>query len=250
MTPHYILIQSAHSDSKLSERRFEISKTTVIPALASQTRKPIVALMVHSADPILTERIEAFRATGCELHIVEIGGQFRLCGNDWRLPEGRKVISRVDDDDSLCKEFCQTIYAAAEGKDETCLLWPKGYVFWRDSLFILDHPRNQFPTLVTASQQTPHDKPHVWYHDNWKCHTATTKPGWIWIRHGIAMSSTRKKYRPKRVGRIEADRFAINLRAVGRAIEPCGVPSASYEEHRAMRAERGIEYPDMIPLGL
>ncbi len=249
MTPHFILIQSAHSDLKLSQQRLAITQTTVIPALASQSRKPIVRLMLHQSDPLYSARLEAFIATGCEIQLVTISGEFRLNGNDWQLPRGRKVISRVDDDDSLCKEFCEAIYAASEGLEGRCLLWPCGYVFWRDNLYSLNHPRNQFPTLVTASQETPHDRPHVWYHDHWNCHTVSTRPGWIWIRHGIAMSSTRKKYRPVKVGRIEAERFAINLRAVSRAIEPCGLPSASYAEHRAMRHERGIEYADMIPFG-
>jgi hypothetical protein len=249
MTPHFILVQSAHSDLRLSQQRLAITQTTVIPALASQTRKPIVRLMIHESDPLLTERLEAFRSTGCEIQPVPINGEFRLNGNDWKLPSGRKVISRVDDDDSLCKEFCETIYAASEGRHEICLLWPRGYVFWRDNLYILNHPRNQFPTLVTETQETPHDKPHVWYHDNWKCETVATWLGWIWIRHGIAMSSTRRKYRPVKVRGIQADRFAINLRAVARAIAPCGLPSASYAEHREMRKERGIEYPDMIKFG-
>lgn len=249
MTPHFILIQSAHSDRRLSEQRLAITRTTVIPALQSQTRKPIVRLMVHESDPLLSDRVAAFESTGCEIQQVPIAGEFRLNGNDWKLPDGRKVISRVDDDDCLCKEFCETIYAASEGKEETCLLWPRGYVFWRDNLYMLNHPRNQFPTLVTATQETPHDRPHVWYHDNWKCVTVATWAGWIWIRHGIAMSSTRKKYRPVKVRGIQASRFAVNLRAVSRAIAPCGTPSASYAEHRAMRQERGIEYVDMVQYG-
>lgn len=198
---------------------------------------------------MLKERIEAYETTGCELLLRYVEGEFSLYGNDYDLPLGRKVISRLDDDDSICKEFCETIYSAASGKNEHCITWPTGYVFWRNALYLLTHPYNQFPSLVTSGNSTPHDRPHQWYARHMPTAQASDKPGWIWVRHGIAMSSTRSRYRPTKVNRIQSERFGINLRAVVRAIEPLGMPSCSYAEHRQMMQDRGIHYEDMVGSG-
>lgn len=204
---------------------------------------------MHKQDPLLASRVEAFASTGCEMVLRYVEGEFSLYGNDYALPLERKLISRLDDDDSICKEFCETVYNAASNKTEHCITWPTGYVFWRGSTYLLTHPYNQFPSLVTKDSNTPHDRPHQWYARHMPTVAASKEPGWIWVRHGIAMSSTRRKYRPLKVNRIQSERFNINLRAVSRAIDPLGSPSASYAEHRQMMQHRGLHYEDMVVTG-
>ena len=246
---HYILIQSAHENPVLSKQRLEITQETSIRALESQTRKPIVKLLLHDRDVRRQERLEMFESTGCPVEVVRMNWRFSIYGTDWELDSGRKVVSRMDDDDSVCREFCQTIFSCAWKTGEHAILWSTGYVFWRGHIYLLNHPGNQFPTVVTDEMKTPHDIPHFEFRKSWDCVNASNRPGWIWVRHGIALSSTKAKYRPKRIGSIDAPRFACNLRAVARAIEPTGTPSASYAEHRVMVTERRILYHDMIQYG-
>ena len=60
MIPHIMIIQSAYTDRRLSERRLEISRHTSIPSLRYQSEKPVVHIAVNPADPFLSERLEAF----------------------------------------------------------------------------------------------------------------------------------------------------------------------------------------------
>ncbi len=98
MIPHILIIQSVYTDPELSRRRLAITRTTCVPSLAAQTRKPVVHLAQHPADPHAAERLELIRGTGCYV-IQVLRSEWRLYGENYNLPEGRKVVSRMDDDD-------------------------------------------------------------------------------------------------------------------------------------------------------
>ena len=56
MTPHILIIQSVYTDPELSRRRLAITRTTCVPSLAAQTRKPVVHLAQHYG-PMLTRTL-------------------------------------------------------------------------------------------------------------------------------------------------------------------------------------------------
>lgn len=230
--PHLMLIQASYSDADLSARRLAIAMHTSIPSLAYQTRKPVIHLCSNPNDPHASARADAFRATGCEVKVIE-RPDWKLYGEDWELPAGRKLVSRMDDDDVICKEFCEATYAAAPDFGEQALIWPNGYVFWREQIFQMAHPGNQFVSIVTDKQADPHQMRHHMYAKTWKTKVVRHNVGWIWVRHGDAATSTIHKYRKRRVGRIDSKRIPINLRAIIRAIADSGTASGSYAEHRS-----------------
>jgi hypothetical protein len=226
-----MIIQSAYTDERLSASRLEIARHTSIVSLRYQIEKPIVHIAVNPADPLLTERLEAFHSTGCEIRPL-YRDSWKLYKENWELPEGRKIVSRMDDDDIICQEFCATTRNAAPETGEMNLIWPTGYVFWRETVFLLNHKGIQFVTLVTDRDTDPHQEQHWMYHKTWPSRTVSHAPGWIWVRHGDSATSTLPRYRTQKLRGIDAKRIPVNLRAIVRAIAPAGQPSGSYREHR------------------
>jgi predicted O-methyltransferase YrrM len=235
LIPHILIIQSVYTDPELSRRRLAITRTTCIPSLAAQTRKPIVHLAQHPDDPHAAERLELIRGTGCI--VLEVWrDQWRLYGENYNLPEGRKVVSRMDDDDCLCSEFCELTYNTAPSFGEVALLWPHGIVYYRSGAYGWSHKGNQFVSIVTDGMKSPHDQKHHLYAEQWHFRVVSEQPGWIWIRHGDAVTPTIGKYRRKRLNRIPSERIPINLRAVDRAIAESGPSAPDYQTHRSKPA--------------
>lgn len=227
---HFLLIQSAYLDPSLSLSRLQLSEHTCIPALRYQTEKPIVHVVVHPSDPYLSERKALFNSTGCEVRFIE-RNEWRLYGEDWELPDEHQVVSRIDDDDVIAARFCELTHDVAPKSGNTALIWPTGYVFWRGQAYLLRHPGNQFVSLATRGHN-PHETQHHKFSRHWPTRIVSESPGWIWIRHANAATSTIAKYRPKKVNRIDSQAIPINLRAVHRVVEPMGPASGNYLEHR------------------
>jgi hypothetical protein len=85
-------------------------------------------------------------------------------------------------------------------------------------------------SLATVDHD-PHEVGHWKFCQQWPTRIVSEKPGWIWIRHGDAVTSTIGKYRQRRVNRIDSARIPINLRAIDRAIVGSGLASGDYAEH-------------------
>lgn len=241
MIPHITIIQSAYTDDRLSRQRLEISRHTVVPSLAFQTRKPVVHIAVNPDDPHLQERLDLFNTSGCEV-IPLMRPSWKLYKEDWELPEGRKIVSRIDDDDVWAKDYCERTVAAAPAEGEHYLSWPRGYVFWRQNIYLLDHPGIQFVTLVTDKMCDPHQEQHWQYPKTWNTIRVSRSPGWVWVRHGDAATSTLPRYRQpsKHLRGIDSTRIPINLRAIIRAIEPSGLASGNYAEKKDMDTTRWV----------
>ena len=229
--PHIMIIQAAYNDSELSRTRLEIARHTSIPSLAFQSAKPVVHIAVNPSDPFLQARLEAYQATGCQI-VPLMRNEWKLYKENWELPDGRKIVSRMDDDDVICRDYCRELRAAAPESGEWNLAFPVGYVWWRETAYRLEHPGIQFVTLVTDQQTDPHQEGHWLYHKTWQTKIVSSQPSWIWVRHGAASTSTLAKYRTKKLRGIDAQRIPINLRAIQRAIEPTGQASGSYREHQ------------------
>jgi hypothetical protein len=253
--PHIMIIQAAYTDACLSSSRLEIARHTSIPSLAFQTAKPVVHIAVNPADPHLAERLAAYRGTGCEI-VPLYRSEWKLYKENWQLPRGRKIVSRMDDDDVICRDYCRELRASAPESGEWNLMFPVGYVWWRNTAYRLEHPGTQFVTLVTDQQTDPHQEGHWLYHKTWQTKIVSSLPSWIWVRHGAASTSTLAKYRTKKLKGIDATRIPINLRAIQRAIEPTGLASGSYHEHqnqkvlREVLKQNNIHAGTRIPAGL
>lgn len=243
MSPHILCIMSHYTDPVLSLRRLEISRATLLPSLAAQTRKPTLHIVVSADDSHLKERLAAYAETGCD-RLFLYRDSWRLYGEDWQIPEGHCIIGRVDDDDVLRSDFCAVTYHCGMVHKERAIIWPVGLVYWRGQMFRLEHKGNQYLTLSTSRGIDPHHKAHAVIQREWKSVRASLEPGWIWVRHGDAETSTLAKYRGVPAGAWESDKWPVDLQAVDAAIAPSGQASADYTEHgrraRGMRVSQWL----------
>jgi hypothetical protein len=243
-----MLIQSAYTDERLSASRLEIARHTSIASLAYQTAKPSLHVTLNPADPLFNERLDLYNSTGCEV-VPLLRSEWKLYKEDWNLPEGRKIVSRMDDDDVIARDYCKELQAAAPEAGEWNLVFPVGYVWWRSTAFLLEHLGIQFVTLVTDQQTDPHQEGHWKYHQNWQTKIVSSQPSWIWVRHGDASTSTLPKYRTSKLKGIDAKRIPINLRAIERAIAPTGIASGSYQQHQQQGILRSVLKQNHIHAG-
>jgi len=237
--PHIMIIQSAYTDTELSASRLEIARHTSIPSLAYQSVKPTIHIAVNPDDPFLNERLAAYESTGCEVRALH-RSEWKLYKENWEMPEGRKIVSRMDDDDVICRDYCKELQAAAPESGEWNLMFPRGYVWWRSTAYLLEHPGIQFVTLVTDQQTDPHQEGHWKYHKTWQTKIVSSLPSWIWVRHGAASTSTLKRYRRNKLKGIDSTRIPVNLRAIDRAIESTGKASGNYTEHENQELLRHV----------
>jgi len=242
-SPHILCIMSHYTDPVLSLRRLEISRATLLPSLAAQTRKPTLHIVVSRHDPYLQERLAGYAGTGCDC-VVLYRDSWRLYGEDWQIPQTHCIIGRVDDDDVLRSDFCEVVHHCGMVHKERAIIWPVGLVYWRGQMFRLEHRGNQYLTLSTSRGIDPHHKAHAVIQREWRSVRASLEPGWIWVRHGDAETSTLPKYRATAAGAWQSDKWPVDLQAVDAAIAPSGVPSADYREHgqraRGMRVSQWL----------
>ena len=242
-SPHILCIMSHYTDPVLSMRRLEISRATLLPSLAAQTRKPMLHIVVSREDPYLQERLAAYAETGCD-RLFLYRDSWKLYGENWQIPEGHCIIGRVDDDDVLQADFCAIVHYCGMFHKERAIIWPVGYVYWRRQMFRLEHKGNQYLTLSTSRGIDPHHKAHAVIQREWKSVRASLKPGWIWVRHGDAETSTLPKYRSVPADNWQPGAWPIDIAAVDAAIAPSGQASADYTEHgrraRGMRVSQWL----------
>jgi predicted O-methyltransferase YrrM len=242
-SPHILCIMSHYTDPVLSLRRLEISRATLLPSLAAQTRKPTLHIVVSADDVHLQERLAGYAGTGCDC-VVLYRDTWRLYGEDWQIPQTHCIVGRVDDDDVLRGDFCEIVHACGMVHKERAIIWPVGLVYWRGQMFRLEHKGNQYLTLSTSQGIDPHHKAHAVIQREWRSVRASFKPGWIWVRHGDAETSTLAKYRGTPAGNWQPDAWPVDLAAVDAAIAPSGQASADYREHgkraRGMRVSQWL----------
>jgi hypothetical protein len=248
-SPHILLVMSHYSDPELSRRRLNIFRATLAPSLASQTRKPLVHIVVNPRDPLAEERTRAIDSTGCRWRAIE-RAEWKLYGEDWELPSGRKLVSRCDDDDVLCRDFSEATYRCFEvARRECAIVWPNNYTYWRGQLFRWRNKSNQFISLSTSLPIDPHYMQHGRIKDYWTVVTASAKRGAIWVRHGDSESSTPRGCRRRRQQASRRERatvfarYSVRLSSIDEAIAESGRPSAHPREPaKASRSDECVAW--------
>lgn len=243
--PHYILIRSTYVDAELSRQRLELSRLTIAPSLKHQRTPFTAVVLVNPEDPHLADRVALFEKSCQSIVFLESrkpkNPRSNLPANDagrderlatsgaetiasplWAsgvLSTGKRLITRVDDDDVVAAWMTERLQRLAiKINEDSVLYWPNGYVLgdqlrWRTS------ETNQFQTLLTSSPdpgETPFREHHAHVRDRWPVVEVDAARAWCWVQHPQA-----KTWRADRrwSGRIE-DRptrhFTADLSAVRR----------------------------------
>ncbi len=109
----------------------------------------------------------------------------------------------------LRADFCEIVHFCGMVHRERAIIWPVGLVYWRGQMFRLEHKGNQYLTLSTSRGIDPHHKAHAVIQREWRSVRASFKPGWIWVRHGDAETSTLAKYRGTPAGNWQSVSFPM-----------------------------------------
>lgn len=213
---HWLLIQSAYRDEQLSRYRLEVSEATSIPSLAAQTKQPKIKLAVSTLDPHKDARIAAFSAVCEHLEVLELDyaiSERTVYSVDWQLPDGRNLVSRIDDDDIIARDFCEiTRLSADHCIYETAVLdWPAGYCWHNGKLHRMRAPGNQFISTVADGGRNPHMRPHRSLQAAWPSVTVEQSRGWVWVRHGQTITDTRPKYLAQSGGTPNLRRWPMDI---------------------------------------
>jgi len=216
---HSVLIQSSYRNEEKSRRRLDLSMLTVIPSLASQTTKPVIHVEVSKSDPLYQRRIDAFRSTGCEVVVVHIEDS-----RSWNMPDKRKMMHRLDDDDVVSSDFCGRAIDAVVGDGDIAVIWSNGFVLYEGKLHPKQHHNNQFVALVTDRMWHPYQVNHHRFYNmpEWRKILVSDDQAWVWVRHADSISKTGKVYRAASHVDCLPDRFSVDCDAINRCVSSMG----------------------------
>jgi len=219
---YFLIIQSAYNDEELSRNRLRMTERWLIPSLRGQTQKVKVRVSVCEDDPILEERMEAFRSCGHEvsfvyrdrsevpLHVDNIHGV-----EDWGIPSGiRTVVSRIDDDDAIPIDFFElTLKRATECPwDSAVLEWTNGYVWINGTLYRSFRKGNQFCTVVSMTGMQPHQDLHWKLSSTLPVMRVNQSRGWCWVRHEDTIVEVRDIHIGKKASPPNKSRWAVDFK--------------------------------------
>jgi len=182
---HVIVVRSSYDDLRLSRRRLDITARTLVRSLVSQKNKAATLIVrTNPKDPLLTERLEAFRSTGIPL-------------SD-EAPSGPCIFTRVDDDDLVAPDFLEIIQSHATELNQYIGI-PNGWISdetgtyestIRDNMFgsvTTDDP--QFDIFSVAHRDLPRGRRRI----------TVDRRLWTWNRHADTQSTALKRYYGRRV---------------------------------------------------
>ena len=219
---HYLLVQSAYQDPKMSEYRLSITKDVCAPSIAAQHERVKLVVSVCEADPFLEERKELFRDCRPDVQFIyrdpalmPVSRDNFSTGNKWPLPNDTRIlVTRLDDDDALSSDYCELTYEAA-GEIEYqkfVLRWPNGYVRVDDGkLRRMRYPANHFCSFVTDDATAPCDLAHMASMSLYPIITVNTSRGWLWNRHGETLADTEATHIGKVADPANSSRWAITM---------------------------------------
>ena len=227
---HFVLTRSAYGpawDLAANRRRLDVTRAVTAPLMAAQTTQDWTwVVLLDCDDPLLDERMAVFagaapsfvplmwtppdRPRGAPWGRNQGPGTFvqRIAAAAYRAPwreamgspEGRVLMTRLDDDDGLAVDALER-YQQAVGKvrmRRTILMLPSGVRVWRRRYSEVEHHRNAMHTLITP----PGDHSTVYDYGHASCHRAAPVVevdhdwGWLWVRHRDTISGWKRADAP------------------------------------------------------
>jgi len=222
---HVMLIHSAYDNIDTSTYRLSVSHQTCLPSLTKQTSRVRLHVCLCSTDPLLSERQAAFESTGHECRWIFRDSAITeetLYSTDWEIPDGRTLVSRMDDDDILPIDFCELTrgYADITPFEMAVLDWPNGYIWHFGKLHRFSNPFNQFISLLSDSGRHPHERSHKQFEGAVPRVVVDNSRGWVWVRHLETITGTREKYLRATSGEPNLKRWPVDITVQG-LMQPC-----------------------------
>ena len=178
-----------------SERRIELLRRVTARSIAGQGWDPTWIVYVNPNDPLLSERLDAFRSSGHPVVPVQENAEAEAV-IDW---SGDVLTTRIDDDDAFAAGAFHRLYQALRRPPQvpTALIFPVGYHV-RDGLVQLHrHLRNAWPSVYSPAGFREHVRKHQHQRIPGAYPTVQidTHPGWLRVSHRDNGAPT--SHRPK-----------------------------------------------------
>jgi hypothetical protein len=225
---HYLLTRSAYSQAVPIQRnraRLRLTIGVCARSLAAQTNRDVTWLvLVDLEDPLLPQRTAAFISSGLEVIIAPAGDIVRDDVHD--LPWGpwkqyidwtdATLTTRIDDDDAFAPWVLANYREKADAwarrnpKRRLVLTLPTGYRVADGKVNQRTDRVSQFSSLYApkGDHGTVMDMNHTRVRRLARPMTASTDPGWLWVRHDQTRSAR------SRASTIERDKMVVASQAV------------------------------------
>jgi hypothetical protein len=183
---HYLMTASHRSPDyplDANRRRIELCRRVTARSLADQDGEWTWLVYVHPEDPLLDERLDAFRSAGHPVVAMPTGVD-PLDVIDW---SGDVLTTRIDDDDAFARGAFRRLYrAAGQAVRRTVFMLPVGYrVNEGRSIFIAHAPHNAWSSLYAPRGDRAHIRLEQHHHVDRLAPVLMVdhKPAFLWVRH-------------------------------------------------------------------
>lgn len=236
---HYVLTRSSYGpewDLDANRRRLAITRGVTARTMARQTMDDWTwVVLLDPRDPLLDERVSVYENAAPSLmkmfwtpdiSTAELAswdksarlltGQMdddqkrrsakaRVAATAYKVPwadflePGRRLMTRLDDDDGLTRDSLERTRRVAERRSvRTVLMQPIGFRVWQGRYSSVRHTTNAMHTLLAPKGDdiTVYDYGHRLCARVAPVVTVDQQPGWLWVRHPDTLSGWKKADNP------------------------------------------------------
>jgi len=193
---HYLLTTSHRGPDyplDANRRRIELLRRVTVPTLAVQGTEWTWIVVVNTDDPLLIERLDAFRSAGS--HVIPTRDIASVI--DW---SGPVLTTRIDDDDGFAPDAFQRLHRRLTNPptEPRVLMFPFGYRTYQGRYDTIRHRKNAWCSVYSPPGYRVHAKSvqHQRMHSLAPVVEVDTKPAWLWVRHPDTNSGIKHAERP------------------------------------------------------
>ena len=175
-----------------NRRRLALLRGITVPTLAAQGTDWTWIVYVNPADPLLDERMDAFRSAGVPVIPIQQRPEDVI---DW---SGPVLTTRIDDDDGFAPHAFRLLHKAASRlTTRTALMFPTGFRVYQGRFDLVSNARNAWVSIYAPKG----DRAHVRMEQHrriWRFApivNVDTDPAWLWVRHQDTDSGIRRARR-------------------------------------------------------
>lgn len=191
---HYVLTRAYRSPAypiEANRRRIEITRRVTARSLSCQGTEWTWLVYIDPTDPLLDERLEAFRSAG--MPVVPVAGPVQEY-IDW---SGSVLTTRVDDDDAFARDAFRRMHGAIRKRTpRTVLMFPEGHRVNAGMMQPIRHRRNAWSSLYAPAGDEVHirQRAHPQVERIAPIRVVDRRPAWLWVRHQDAETGFRRAH--------------------------------------------------------
>lgn len=180
---HYVLTPARRGPEQpidVNRRRIDLCRGVTARSLAAQGTDWTWIVYVHPDDPLLDERMDAFRSAGAPVIPIDDDPAEVI---DW---SGPVLTTRIDDDDGFAPDAFARLHRRVRNLTRrTALMFPFGYRTWGGRADYVRHRRNAWSSIFAPAGDRSHVRmvKHHKIADLAPISVVDSQAAWLWVRH-------------------------------------------------------------------